>query len=137
MTCSQVWCPILGICCSAFNPSKCTRTAVRSEQTHARTHEQWTHTRSSGQPMWAELQKKMGSQDLRGKGKWSRQGGVTHEILLSRLSPKIARKLPDIVDSVHRLGQKRGDGRPRVIIIQFAMRLYRDTVWRDAKDITI
>ncbi len=32
--------------CSAFNPSKCTHTAVRSEQTHT----PWTHTRSSGQP---------------------------------------------------------------------------------------
>ncbi|KAL1277115.1 hypothetical protein QQF64_023788 [Cirrhinus molitorella] len=53
---------------------------------------------------------------------------------LTKVSPKIAHKLPDVVDSVHRLGQKRGDGRPRVIIIQFAMRLYRDTVWRDAKE---
>ncbi len=50
------------------------------------------------------------------------------------MSPKIALKLNDVVDSVHRLGQRRGDGHPRVIIIQFAMRLYRDTVWRDAKD---
>ncbi len=54
--------------------------------------------------------------------------------ILSKVSTKIALKLPDVVDSVHRLGQRRGDGRPRVIIIQFAMRLYRDTVWRDAKD---
>lgn len=54
--------------------------------------------------------------------------------ILSKVSPKIAHKFPDVVDSVHRLGQKRGDGRPRVIIMQFAMRLYRDTVWRDAKD---
>ncbi len=54
--------------------------------------------------------------------------------ILSKVSPKIAHKLPDVVDSVHRLGKKRGDGRPRVIIIQFAMRLYRDTVWRDTKD---
>ncbi len=30
--------------CSAFNPSKCTHTAVN-------THTLWTHTRSSGQPM--------------------------------------------------------------------------------------
>lgn len=54
--------------------------------------------------------------------------------ILSKVSPKIAHKLPDVVDSVHRLGKKRGDGRPRVIIVQFAMRLYRDTVWRDAKE---
>ncbi len=54
--------------------------------------------------------------------------------ILSKVSPKIALKLPDVVDSVHRLGQRRGDGRPRVIIIQFAMGLYRDTVCRDAKD---
>ncbi len=54
--------------------------------------------------------------------------------ILSKVSPKIAHKLPDVVDSVHRLGQRRGDGHPRVIIIQFAMRLYRDTVSRDAKD---
>ncbi|KAL1274402.1 hypothetical protein QQF64_027216 [Cirrhinus molitorella] len=54
--------------------------------------------------------------------------------ILSKVSPKVAHKLPDVVDSVHRLGQKRGDGHPRVIIIQFAMRLYGDTVWRDAKE---
>ncbi len=54
--------------------------------------------------------------------------------ILSKVSPKITHKLPDVVDLVHRLVQNRGDGHPRVIIIQFAMHLYRDTVWRDAKD---
>ncbi len=43
-TCGQVWCPILGNLCSAFNPPKCTHTVVN-------THTPWTHTRSSGQPM--------------------------------------------------------------------------------------
>ncbi len=36
--------------CSAFNPSKCTHTAVSSEQTHTHTHTLWTHTWFSGQP---------------------------------------------------------------------------------------
>ncbi len=44
MICGQVWWPNL---CSAFNTSKCTHTAVSSEQTHT----PWTHARSSGQPM--------------------------------------------------------------------------------------
>ncbi len=35
--------------------------------------------------------------------------------ILSKVSPKITHKLPDVVDSVHRLGQKRGYSRPRVI----------------------
>ncbi len=48
VTCSQVWCPILGIfALHLTHPSA--HTAVRSEQTQ--THTPWTHTRSSGQPM--------------------------------------------------------------------------------------
>ncbi len=39
---SDVW-PNTRNLCSAFNPSKCTHTAVN-------THTPWTHTRSSGQP---------------------------------------------------------------------------------------
>ncbi len=47
VTCGQMWWPMLGIVCSAFNPSEVhTHTAVN---TH--THTPWTHTRSSGQPI--------------------------------------------------------------------------------------
>ncbi len=83
----------------------------------------------------AELQKKMGSHGVKESGpdKESNTRDIVIKIL-SKVSTKIALKLPDVVDSVHRLGQRRGDGRLRVIIIQFAMRLYRDTVWRDATD---
>ncbi len=46
MTCGQVWWPILGNLCSAFNPFKCTHTVVN-------THTVNTHRggRSRGQPM--------------------------------------------------------------------------------------
>lgn len=53
---------------------------------------------------------------------------------LTKVFSKIAQKLTDVLDSVHRLGQKIHDGHPKAIIIQFAMSLYQDTAWRDAKD---
>ncbi len=45
--CGQVWWPILRICALHLTHPKCTHTAVN---THTHT-QQWTHTRSSGQPM--------------------------------------------------------------------------------------
>lgn len=53
--------------------------------------------------------------------------------ILAKVVPRIAGKLPDVVDSVHRIGRKQDDGSPRVIIIQFSMRYYRDIMWREAK----
>ncbi len=38
VTCGQVWWPILRNMCSAFNPSKCTHTAVNTHREHTHTH---------------------------------------------------------------------------------------------------
>lgn len=44
-------------------------------------------------------------------------------------------KLGEAIDVVHRLGKKRqNDSRPRPIILRFVARLYRDAVWRAAKN---
>ncbi|XP_016117266.1 uncharacterized protein [Sinocyclocheilus grahami] len=52
-----------------------------------------------------------------------------------QLLPDAKDKLPDAVDTVHRLGRKRlNDSKPRGIIIQFTSRFQRDAVWRAAKD---
>lgn len=53
--------------------------------------------------------------------------------VLSKISPKIAEKLPEVVDSVHRIGKKKDGISTRGIIIQFSMRHFRDIVWRDAR----
>jgi len=53
--------------------------------------------------------------------------------VLGKISPKIAGKLPEVVDSVHRIGKKKDGNTARNIIIQFSMRHYRDIVWRDAR----
>jgi len=47
-------------------------------------------------------------------------------------------KLPSLIDTVHRLGQKKGKelsniDKPRGIIIQFISRVIRDSVWKAAK----
>uniref|UniRef100_A0A1A8JAE1 L1 transposable element RRM domain-containing protein n=1 Tax=Nothobranchius kuhntae TaxID=321403 RepID=A0A1A8JAE1_NOTKU len=48
--------------------------------------------------------------------------------------PKQNHRLPDVIDTVHRLGAKRqGSTRPRGIIVQFTSRIYRDAVWKAAK----
>ncbi|XP_023814979.1 uncharacterized protein LOC111948013 [Oryzias latipes] len=48
--------------------------------------------------------------------------------------PEAKDKLPDVVDTVHRLGPKRpNNNQPRGIIIQFTARIHRDAVWRAAK----
>ena len=48
--------------------------------------------------------------------------------------PEAKDKLPDVVDTVHRLGPKKSDNnQPRGIIMQFTIRIYRDAVWRSAK----
>lgn len=51
--------------------------------------------------------------------------------------PEHKDKLPDVIDSVHRLGQlKKGATKPRGIIMQFSARIYRDAVWKAAKKST-
>jgi len=51
--------------------------------------------------------------------------------------PEHKAKLPDVIDSVHRLGQlKKGATKPRGIILQFCARIYRDAVWKAAKKST-
>lgn len=51
--------------------------------------------------------------------------------------PELKAKLPDVIDSVHRLGQlKKGATKPRGIILQFGARIYRDAVWKAAKKST-
>lgn len=53
--------------------------------------------------------------------------------VLGKISPKIADKLPEVVDSVHRIGERKDDNSARGIIIQFSMCHFRDIVWRDAR----
>lgn len=48
--------------------------------------------------------------------------------------PEHKSKLPDVIDSVHRLGRRKKDNsKPRGIILQFTSRVYRDAVWKAAK----
>ncbi|CAI5669786.1 unnamed protein product [Oreochromis niloticus] len=59
--------------------------------------------------------------------------GKVIEICQSAL-PEQNHRLPDVIDTVHRLGAKRqGSTRPRGIIVQFTSRIYRDAVWKAAK----
>lgn len=53
--------------------------------------------------------------------------------ILGKVSPQIADKLSEVVDSVHRIGKRKNDNSPRGIIIQFSMRHFRDIKWRDAR----
>ncbi|XP_056144357.1 meiosis-specific coiled-coil domain-containing protein MEIOC-like [Lampris incognitus] len=48
--------------------------------------------------------------------------------------PDAKDKLPDVVDTVHRLGPKKpSNNHPRGVIMQFTSRVHRDAVWRAAK----
>jgi len=47
--------------------------------------------------------------------------------------PEAKSKYPDAVDTVHRLGRRSDNKRPRAIIIQFTSRVVRDALWRAAK----
>ncbi|ROL44884.1 hypothetical protein DPX16_21251 [Anabarilius grahami] len=53
--------------------------------------------------------------------------------LLSSVAPHLAKKLEDVVDSVHWIGKKES-GRHRQMIVQFAMRQYRDEFWKITKN---
>lgn len=47
-------------------------------------------------------------------------------------------KLPDVINTVHRLGpRKASNTQPRGIILQFTSRIYRDAVWRSTKNSTL
>lgn len=52
--------------------------------------------------------------------------------------PEAKDKLPDVVDTVHRLGpRKLTNNQPRAIIMQFTSRIYRDAIWHAAKKIIL
>lgn len=53
---------------------------------------------------------------------------------LGKVAPRIQDKLPDVVDMVHRMGKLRYDGSPRTTIMRFTMIIYRDVVWKEAKE---
>lgn len=53
--------------------------------------------------------------------------------LLSKVAPHWEQKMDDIVDTVHRIGQ-RAENRTRFIIIQFTRRQHRDAFWKLTKD---
>ncbi|ROI87629.1 hypothetical protein DPX16_0074 [Anabarilius grahami] len=58
---------------------------------------------------------------------------VRHAVIhiCQSILPEHKAKLPDVIDSVHRLGQlKKGATKPQGIIIQFSARIYRDAVWK-------
>lgn len=51
--------------------------------------------------------------------------------------PDFKAKIPDGIDTVHRLGQLKGDdSKPRGIILQFTSRILCDAVWKAAKKST-
>lgn len=51
--------------------------------------------------------------------------------------PEGKQKLPDVIDTVHRLGKfKENASKPRGIILQFSSRIFRDAVWKSAKNST-
>lgn len=54
--------------------------------------------------------------------------------ILSKVAPQINDKMALAVDIVHRLGNMKRIGSPRVVIIRFTMRFYRDIIWREAKN---
>lgn len=53
--------------------------------------------------------------------------------VLGKIAPKIAEKLPEVVDSEHRIGKRKDSNSARGIIIQFSMHNFRNIVWRDAR----
>uniref|UniRef100_A0AAV2MIN3 Cytoplasmic dynein 2 heavy chain 1-like protein n=1 Tax=Knipowitschia caucasica TaxID=637954 RepID=A0AAV2MIN3_KNICA len=70
--------------------------------------------------------------NLRINGLREREGeNVRQDVinLLCRISPQLAPKMEEAVDTVHRLGRK-FDNKPRQVIMQFVKRVDRDHVWR-------
>ncbi|XP_016343616.1 uncharacterized protein LOC107689943 [Sinocyclocheilus anshuiensis] len=49
--------------------------------------------------------------------------------------PQEREQLPAVIDVAHRLGSKRlNESRPRAVIVRFAVRRYREAVWKAAKN---
>ncbi|KAJ8002348.1 hypothetical protein DPEC_G00178940 [Dallia pectoralis] len=66
----------------------------------------------------------------------NKEQNVRQEVIhiCQTILPEHKAKLPDVIDSVHRLGQPKKDAtKPRGIILQFGARIYRDAVWKAAK----
>ncbi|KAJ8003277.1 hypothetical protein DPEC_G00167750 [Dallia pectoralis] len=56
------------------------------------------------------------------------------ELICQTILPEHKAKLPDVIDSVHRLGQPKKDAtKTRGIILQFGARIYREAVWEAAE----
>lgn len=53
--------------------------------------------------------------------------------LLSKIAPHWEKNMDDIVDTVHRVGQKM-ENRTRYIIIQFTRRQHREAFWKLTKE---
>jgi len=84
-----------------------------------------------------EMQRYSRRWNLKLQGVPEREGEDARSVtidILRKMIPSIQNKLDDVIDVVHRLGQRRSDGAPRNIIMRFTMRTYRDMVWRAAKD---
>ncbi|CAI5692257.1 unnamed protein product [Oreochromis niloticus] len=93
-----------------------------------------------------EALREMCLEHARYKRRWSllltgvpeREGENTREEIiriLTKIIPANAEQLYNTVDTVHRLGQKgRVGDKPRLIVIQFAMRTVRDLVWKMSKE---
>ncbi|KAL0202613.1 hypothetical protein M9458_000631, partial [Cirrhinus mrigala] len=43
-------------------------------------------------------------------------------------------KLPDVIDTVHRLGSKVNTDKPRPVILQFTNRVHRDAIWKAVRN---
>lgn len=50
--------------------------------------------------------------------------------LFTKLIPSDETKMEFLVDTVHRVGTQRKDGSPRPVLIQFALRTYRQKIWK-------
>ncbi|MEQ2184069.1 hypothetical protein GOODEAATRI_004182 [Goodea atripinnis] len=74
--------------------------------------------------------------DLRLSGLSEEEGEDVRNKVISicqKTAPGCKEKLPDVINTVHRLGRVTGSARPREVIIQFSMRHYRDMIWKAAK----
>ncbi|MEQ2166721.1 hypothetical protein GOODEAATRI_031139 [Goodea atripinnis] len=74
--------------------------------------------------------------DLRLSGLSEEEGEDVRNKVISicqKTAPGCKEKLPDVINTVHRLGRVTGSARPREVIMQFSMRHYRDMIWKAAK----
>lgn len=77
---------------------------------------------------------------LRLNGLKEAEGEDTRETviqIISKIVPHSPEKLRGILDVVHRLGVSNNGGKPRQIIIQFALRTMRDEVWKASKNAAV